>query len=202
MNIGFSYDITNAGTGAPASTRTARSSSSLASRGAWRRRSTTSTRRRRPRTRCRGRAIPVTAAGRWPPTRRSSATACRPRCRLEEPRRDAASSTRSFRQPCSSSARRCRRRTTDQGPVPGRGRATSASTRPGAVRRSWARCTTPAPATTARRSTGAQNNGPLRPTIFGCAVGAGIKINTPFISPGDYFQTQVNYTVVRPATLR
>src|SRR5581483_7921081 len=30
---------------------------------------------------------------------------------------------------------------------------------------------------------------------WGGAIGAGIRINTPFISPGDYFQSQVNYTV-------
>jgi hypothetical protein len=30
---------------------------------------------------------------------------------------------------------------------------------------------------------------------LGGAVGAGIKINTPFISPGDYLQAQVNYCV-------
>ena len=29
---------------------------------------------------------------------------------------------------------------------------------------------------------------------LGWAVGAGIKLNAPFIGQGDYFQTQVNYT--------
>jgi Porin subfamily len=28
----------------------------------------------------------------------------------------------------------------------------------------------------------------------GWAIGAGVKINTPMIGPGDYFQTQINYT--------
>ncbi len=29
---------------------------------------------------------------------------------------------------------------------------------------------------------------------WGFAVGAGLRLNTPMIAQGDYFQTQVNYT--------
>ena len=28
----------------------------------------------------------------------------------------------------------------------------------------------------------------------GCAVGAGIKLNSPMIGPGDYLQAQTHYT--------
>ena len=67
--------------------------------------------------------------------------------------------------------------------------AICASTRPGAQRKSWAPCTRSMPATTA----------PLPATghpgdAWGWVVGGGIKINTPFISPGDYFVGEVNYT--------
>jgi len=41
--------------------------------------------------------------------------------------------------------------------------------------------------------TGATSNGAPADKM-GFAVGAGIRINTPFVSPGDYFQAQVNYT--------
>jgi len=41
--------------------------------------------------------------------------------------------------------------------------------------------------------TGSEVNGHPSDTM-GWAAGAGIKINTPFISPGDYLQAQVNYS--------
>ena len=41
--------------------------------------------------------------------------------------------------------------------------------------------------------TGSMSNGNPADKM-GFAVGAGIRINTPFVSPGDYFQAQMNYT--------
>ena len=70
-----------------------------------------------------------------------------------------------------------------------------ASTRRGAVPRSWVRHTRSMPATTARLPA----SGPLSlaghpERSWGWAAGFGLKINTPFISQGDWFQTQVNVT--------
>ena len=71
-----------------------------------------------------------------------------------------------------------------------------ASTRRGAVPRSWVLCMRSMPATTA---TGCSAP-PARPSAghpgdrWGWAAGVGIKINTPFITQGDWFQTQVNVT--------
>ena len=76
--------------------------------------------------------------------------------------------------------------------------AICASTRLGAVPRSWARCTRSMPATTAppcaavAPSSGRQRGHPS--DQWGWAAGVGLKINTPFISQGDWFQAQVNVT--------
>ena len=83
-------------------------------------------------------------------------------------------------------------RPTPLGTAAGRRRTSSptcASTRPGAVRKSWAPCTRTTPATTASLpATGHPGD------TWGWVVGGGLKINAPFVSPGDYFVGEVNYT--------
>ena len=78
---------------------------------------------------------------------------------------------------------------------------TCASIRRGAVPRSWALSMRSMPATTAPPMRCSQL--PARPALaasvilatrWGWAAGVGIKINTPFITQGDWFQTQVNVT--------
>ena len=194
------------------SVRTAPSCSGQASRPACRCRSSTSIRRRRCsiapatfRTK-----IPATAAGGSGVIPPSSAAVSPPRCR----RKSGApaqiidfSGPRLLRRSVvparSLSPLPIRRRlalasspATAAPPTPG----TAAGSRPtssaicasiklGAARRSWAPCTKTMPPTTAPLpSTG----GPC--DEWGWVVGGGIKINTPFISPGDYFIAEANYT--------
>ena len=74
--------------------------------------------------------------------------------------------------------------------------ATCASTRLGAARRSWAPLHEVNPLYYAWRNSCSTSGHPG--DQWGWAVGAGIKFNAPFISPGDYFVSQVNYTRAPP----
>ena len=75
--------------------------------------------------------------------------------------------------------------------------AISASTRLGAVLRSWPRRMSLIRSTTRRAATGGADATPGagHPSDqWGYAVGAGLRLNFPMIAQGDYFQSQVNYT--------
>ena len=182
------------------SARTAPSCSGRASRPVCRCRSSTSTRQPRcstaPAT-CR-RKIPATAAGGCGAIPPSSAAASRPLCRPKSVV-TARSSTSAARLARSAASQRRAPTAPSSAALPtppataAGSRPTSSaicvSTRPGAVRRSWVPCTRTMPATTARFRS------PAIPAMRGVGSWAvGLKINTPFITPGDYFVGEVNYT--------
>ena len=79
--------------------------------------------------------------------------------------------------------------------------ATCASTKHGVRPRSWAPCTRSICATTDTCAARTADTGPaMRTDKLGWVVGAGLKLNTPWLfnwlgsGVGDYFQAQVNYT--------